>query len=118
MNNKILGKQGEDVAAEYLARKGYRIIARNYRVPRGEIDIVAQTSDTIVFVEVKTRRSECYGRPAAAVDYRKQAKIIGVAQWFLRQRRLEGWLCRFDVIEVYAGPGEWRVRHLPAAFEK
>lgn len=117
MDTKELGRQGEAAAAEYLARQGYRIYARNFRAPAGEIDIVAGQPGLVVFVEVKTRRSLRCGRPAAAVDYRKQQKIIQTARWFIRQRHLEECLCRFDVIEVYAGGGKLQIRQLQGAFE-
>lgn len=119
MNNKILGRQGEQIAADYLLQHGYRICAQNFRVPVGEIDIIASRSGLIVFVEVKTRRGLRCGTPAQSVTYYKQQKIIQTARWFLRQRHLgEECLCRFDVIEVYARTeGDWEVRHIPGAFE-
>ena len=119
MNNKVLGSQGEQAAADYLQQHGYQICARNFRVSIGEIDIVATCQDTLVFVEVKTRRSTRFGTAAQAVTYHKQQKIIQTARWFLRQRHLEDRCrCRFDVIEVYVRPqGGWDIRHLPGAFE-
>lgn len=119
MNNKVLGGQGEQAAADYLQQHGYRICVRNFRVPVGEIDIIASRQDTLVFVEVKTRRSVRYGTPAQAVNYVKQQKIVQTARWFLRQRHLEDrCCCRFNVIEVYAQPqGGWTIHHLPGAFE-
>ena len=98
-------------------RPFYEILARNFRTPRGEIDIVASKGRMLAFVEVKTRRTQRFGRPAAAVDYRKQQKIIQSARWFLRQRHLEGCLCRFDVIEIYRAGERWQIEHLPGAFE-
>ncbi|WP_408643039.1 YraN family protein [Thermosinus carboxydivorans] len=75
MNNIMMGKMGENAAADYLARNGYKILMRNYRCRIGEIDIVAERQGTIVFVEVKTRSSEKFGFPAEAVNYRKQQKL-------------------------------------------
>lgn len=119
MNNKILGNQGEQAAADYLVQHGYCIRMRNFRVPAGEIDIIASQPGLIVFVEVKTRRCLRCGTPAQAVTYCKQQKIIQTARWYLRQGHLEEkCLCRFDVIEVYAQPeGDWEIRHIPGAFE-
>ena len=117
MDNKSLGSRGEEAAALYLERHGYKILARNFRVPAGEIDIVAKTGDTLVFAEVKTRRSESCGRHAQAVDYRKQQKIIMTARWYLRQRHLDECPCRFDVLEVYARGETCHIRHLAGAFE-
>ena len=114
MDTTKLGRQGEEAAAVFLKEAGYEILARNFRTPRGEIDIVAGTGQTVAFIEVKTRR---FGRPAAAVDYRKQQKIIQSARWFLRQRHLDGCLCRFDVIEVCVAGERWEIHHLPGAFE-
>ncbi|EAX48690.1 protein of unknown function UPF0102 [Thermosinus carboxydivorans Nor1] len=71
----MMGKMGENAAADYLARNGYKILMRNYRCRIGEIDIVAERQGTIVFVEVKTRSSEKFGFPAEAVNYRKQQKL-------------------------------------------
>lgn len=117
MDTTTIGRQGEEAAAVFLERAGYEILARNFRTPRGEIDIVASKGRMLAFVEVKTRRTQRFGRPAAAVDYRKQQKIIQSARWFLRQRHLEGCLCRFDVIEVYCAGERWQIEHLPGAFE-
>ena len=118
MEKKSLGKAGEDAAAAYLARQGYRICERNYRTPTGEIDIIARKHGVIVFIEVKTRRSLSCGTPAQSVGYYKQKKIIQTARWFLRQGQLEGCPCRFDVIEVYVRR-EWtyEIHHLVEAFE-
>ena len=119
MNNKILGSQGEQAAADYLSRHGYEICVRNFRVPVGEIDIVASCGEVLAFVEVKTRSGLRFGTPAQAVTYAKQKKIIQTARWFLRQRHLEDkCLCRFDVVEVYAREaGGWKIHHIPGAFE-
>ena len=116
MDKDELGRQGEALAAAFLTERGYRVMARNFRVQGAEIDIVAEQSGTIVFVEVKTRRTGRYGSPAQAVGIRKQRKIIFAARCFLRQNNREDCFCRFDVIEVYAASG-WQLRHLPGAFE-
>lgn len=119
MKNQILGSQGEQAAADFLQRQGYVICARNFRAAVGEIDIIAKMGDVLAFVEVKTRRGSKYGTPAQAVNFHKQKKIIQTAKWYLRQEHLEDrCFCRFDVLEVYAVPGQkWQVRHLPGAFE-
>ena len=117
MDNKSLGSRGEEAAAVYLMRHGYEILERNFRVSTGEIDIVAVTGDTLVFAEVKTRRSDACGQPAQAVDYRKQQKIVRTAEWYLRQRHEEMCLCRFDVLEVYPQGNTCRIRHIEGAFE-
>ena len=119
MNNKILGNQGEQAATDFLLSQGYHICARNFRVPLGEIDIVARQGKLLVFVEVKTRRSLRYGPPAAAVNYYKQQKIIKVAQCFLRQQHLAiDCCCRFDVIEVLLKDDDkFSINHIKDAFE-
>lgn len=100
MNHIATGIIGEDLAVQFLEGKQYRILERNYRVKTGEIDIIAEFKKTIVFVEVKTRRTTSYGFPAEAVTYAKQQKIIHTAAWFLNQNRYETRACRFDVVEV------------------
>lgn len=118
MNTKILGDQGEEIAAEYLTARNYRICARKFRTPVGEIDLIAEQQNVLVFIEVKTRRSIRYGQPASAVDFRKQQKIIHTAYWYLRQQHRDEQLCRFDVIEVYfSQDGKWSVQHFEDAFE-
>ncbi len=118
MNNKILGNRGEQAAASYLMAHGYQILERNYRCPVGEIDIVASRGTTVIFVEVKTRRSLAYGRPCEAVDYRKQQKIIKTASWYIQGHNLSGRSLRFDVLEVFAQPGgSMQVNHIQGAFE-
>ena len=119
MSRQELGQRGEECAAAFLERKGYRIAARNYRAKVGEIDIIAwQDRETLVFVEVKTRTGLSYGKPAEAVNYYKQRKIIRTAQWYLLEKHIDGCRCRFDVIEVYAmTAGAWKVRQIEGAFE-
>jgi len=95
-----LGCQGEELACRYLARRGYRIIARNYRTRLGEIDIIAETGGVLVFVEVKTRRSRRCGHPLEAVTPAKCRQISKVALQYLAQNGLMGWPARFDVVAV------------------
>ncbi len=97
---QVLGRDGESAACAALVDRGYVILARRFRTPRGEIDIVARDADTIVFVEVKTRRSGAYGGGAEAVTWRKQRTIVRVAEAFLARGRLEHLPCRFDVVAV------------------
>ena len=86
-------------------------------MPVGEIDIIARKEGVLVFVEVKTRRSLRFGRPAAAVGWQKQQRIIRAAAWYL-QGKQQPPACRFDVIEVYCTPaGSWSVQQLENAFE-
>jgi putative endonuclease len=112
-----LGELGEAVAARALERDGLTVIARRFRLRTGEIDLVAERGDLVVFVEVKTRRGSRYGRPAEAVTRVKRERMARAALVFLsRTRRMERRV-RFDVFEVYAGEdGPRRVHHIPDAF--
>jgi len=93
------GALGEQYAAEYLLKKGYKIAARNFRSRFGEIDIIAENAGFIAFVEVKTRERHYISRPAEAVTFQKQRKIIKTAQYYLLQNE-KGLQPRFDVIEI------------------
>ncbi len=110
------GTMGEDLAVEHLRRLGYTIHRRNYRFHRGEIDIIAQEGDTLVFVEVKTRRSAAFGDPEEAVTQMKVRKIRRIAQGFLAEEKIADRECRFDVIGVDYARGAPVVRHIENAF--
>ncbi len=116
-----LGDAGEDLAVAYLEARGYRTLARNWRLAagelRGELDVVAVCEGTLVFVEVKTRRGEAYGGPLLAVSRSKQAKVRALAAAFLRASPRREAPIRFDVIAVWLLPGAPpRLEHLPGAF--
>lgn len=98
-HNKIVGQLGEKKAKFYLIKKGYKILDCNYRYRYGEIDIIAKKDGVTVFVEVKTRSDEKYGRPSEAVNYFKRRNITAVSQMYLLKHNLDT-VCRFDVIEV------------------
>jgi len=117
-DRQSLGRAGEDEAAAYLARRGYRLLARNVRAAGVELDLVVERAGVVVFVEVKTRRSRWLGAPEAAVDARKQARLVrGGAAW-LREHRPHARRARFDVISCEPRrAGDWRLTHLEAAFE-
>jgi putative endonuclease len=110
------GISGEDAAAEYLQSKGYRILERNYRFRRGEIDIVAQDGATLVFVEVKARHSREFGTPEEAVTFRKRNQLRKIARGYLFDRKIDGRECRFDVIGIEYENGTPLLRHLKDAF--
>ena len=99
-----IAKTGEALAVAHLKARGYEILARNYRAIRGEIDLVAQDGDCIVFVEVKTRRSLKFGLPQAAVTAHKQRQISKVALAYLQTHNLFDAPCRFDVIAIHLSP--------------
>ena len=99
--NKNLGKEGERIAVEYLRKKGYRVIEENYRTRRGEIDIICEQRGSVIFVEVKTRKSMSFGRPEEAVDSRKRKKMAEIALDYLTKKHLNGRVdCRFDVVAI------------------
>ncbi|MCL2540627.1 MAG: YraN family protein [Firmicutes bacterium] len=100
MNTKPVGVSGELKAKEYLIKQGYKIIATNYTTKLGEIDIIAEDGDTIVFVEVKARYSVQYGLPREAVTPYKQNKVRTVATYYLRANNLFNRKVRCDVIEI------------------
>lgn len=101
MNKRQLGADREELAAEYLLGRGYRILERNYRTRTGEIDIVAEDRNTLVFVEVKYRRDASCGSPLAAVDIRKQQKIARTARCYLLRKGCGTETdCRFDVVAI------------------
>lgn len=116
-NRNHTGKKGEAIAAEYLKKKGYRIIEINYRCPIGEIDIVAQDQNEMVFVEVKARRSCALGYPEQAVNLRKQRKMSQLALWYLREKKLTDTRARFDVVAVLMLPSGNDVRLIQNAFD-
>jgi putative endonuclease len=98
---KNLGASGERLAADYLAQRGYEILARNVRTRAGEIDLVALDADTLVFVEVRTRRGEKFGTPEESITGRKQLKLIALAEEFLQTHaEFAGRAYRIDVVGI------------------
>ena len=115
----IVGAWGEERAAAFLKAKGFALLGRNVRPDkRDEIDIVARIGETLVFVEVKTRRREDFGRPVTAVDKAKRHALNRAAAAYLRKARFPDLYYRFDVVEVLGQPeeGEPLIRHLDDAF--
>ena len=104
-HRRALGRRGEDLAAEYLAGLGFRIVGRNVRTRYGEMDIVAREGETLVFVEVRSRRDDRLGSPEESVDARKQAKLVALAEAYLATLPEPPVACRIDVVvvEVRAG---------------
>lgn len=97
---RALGRLGEAAARAHLERRGVRIITANFTCPAGEIDLVGRKRGTLIFVEVKTRRSAAFGPPHLAVHQRKQRQIVRAAEWYLAEQRLGDVACRFDVVAV------------------
>jgi len=115
MSDKIkMGKEGESQAAEFLQKKGFAIVERNYRHKHAEIDLIVKKGDFIVFVEVKTRTYSFYGEPEAFVDSRKAATILRAAEQYTYDNKYEGNI-RFDIVSVKTG-SKPEVVHFEDAF--
>lgn len=113
---KQVGSRGEDIAAGFLKDHGYRIIARNYKTPIGELDIIAKDGETLVFVEVKTRSSNAFGYPFEAVDSRKKHKLKNLAMLYLKNQK-KNCAVRFDVISINLNSTKKEIEHIKDAFE-
>jgi len=99
MDTTAVGNRMEDTAARHLSNAGLKIIERNFRSRFGEIDLIARDGNTLVFVEVRFRRSNRFGGAGISVDWRKQRKLLATANSYLQYRRLDC-PCRFDVIAI------------------
>jgi putative endonuclease len=113
----IHGELGERAARKHLKQLGLKFLAANFRSDRGEIDLVFREADVLVFIEVKTRSSEDWVRPAAAVNARKRRLLSQTALDYLRLLKNPEVKIRFDIVEVLLRDGAvWEVRHLPNTF--
>lgn len=118
VSTHTLGSRGESIAEAFLRRKGYIVLARNYRdaVSRCEIDLITQDGDDLVFVEVKAGTGRRFGDPRSRVDARKQRHIARAARRFLQERGWHEKPCRFDVVEIDLSRNPPGVTHLEHAF--
>jgi putative endonuclease len=113
-----VGQEGEAAAEQYLRRIGYRIVAKNLRSSLGELDLVAEDGQVLVFVEVKARRTEEFGGAVHAVHRQKQEKLIQLASQYLARYHLTNRLCRFDVVLLQGDEASTpQVEHIQNAFE-
>jgi putative endonuclease len=112
-----LGRKGEQAAVNFLKNNGYNIITTNYRTRLGQIDIIARDKKTICFVEVKTRQTARFGRPAEAIEPSKQRRISSVALIFLKQNKLLNSPARFDVISISYPDMQPEIELIRNAFE-
>lgn len=112
--NITIGKKGEDIATNFLERKNYKIIERNFQGLSGEIDIIAFDNEKkeIVFIEVKTRTSKKYGNPVDAVNDEKQKHILKTANYYIYIHDLENEFIRFDIIEIYLYDKGFKLNHI------
>ena len=111
IHNAALGQKGERAARSYLKKQGYEIVEKNYKNPFGEVDIIAKKGDIYAFIEVKTRLSDAFGAPSEAVDARRRKKYALAAEFYLSEK-IDDYIVRFDVIEVFNGG----INHIENAF--
>ena len=112
-----VGKLGERAAKRHLKRRGLKFLTANFRTERGEIDLVFRERDCLVFVEVKTRSSEEWGRPASAVDGERRRRLTRAGLDYLNLLHRPAVKVRFDIVEVLLADGAVKeIRHLPNAF--
>ena len=111
-----VGKIGEDLAAKFLEEKGYNIIERNYRFGHGELDIIAEKDNILIFIEVKTKKHGDFGAPINWIKRGKQLQMGRIARGYLYERNITDRDCRFDVVLVNWEHGLWKIDHLENAF--
>lgn len=109
---KIVGNTGEDIAAKYLKRNGYKIITRNFLCHQGEIDIIAQKGIEYIFCEVKTRRNKKYGQPIESVNFIKRKHIWDATKYYVYKNNLYNKFIRFDIIEIYICNDKKYINHV------
>lgn len=114
-NSHLQGREGEINAKNYLIQQGYTILELNWRFKKYEIDIIAKKAQTIVFVEVKTRKNNTFGEPELSVTRQKQGFLIAAAQQYLVENNIE-LESRFDIIAIIQLNNSRTVKHLEAAF--
>ena len=109
------GQRGEDIAADYLMAKGYRILDRNWRCSIGELDIIMEKGNVLVFVEVRTRTSSRYGSPEESITPAKQAKLIELAHTYLQEVESVHASWRIDIAAVVLRRGQPHINHIENA---
>ncbi len=117
MTQKNKGIAGEEIASQFLADRGYEIIERNFRLPFGEIDIIAFEGQTLCFIEVKARKSTEHGDPAEFVSWFKQKRLIRAAQSYLKIHHHDDVMCRFDVVTLITDIDPPKIELIENAFE-
>ena len=119
MNTKLIGRWGEAAAADYLKKKGWKLLGAGYRTRMGEIDLIAEDRGTLVFVEVKTRKDESFAQAREAVTGTKQRRLLAAAELYMAKYGADR-PARFDVVEVYAPEGvetkKPQINHIENAF--
>ncbi|MFH1748293.1 MAG: YraN family protein [Planctomycetota bacterium] len=113
-----LGLRGERLAESFLKQRGLKTVTRGYSTPVGELDLVMRAGETVVFVEVKTRRDRAFSEPQEAVTRPKRRKLARCAEWFLQHKRWTNLPCRFDVVAiVLPEQGDPEIEHFQDAFQ-
>ncbi len=113
MNTQEKGQDAETLAKEYLQSKGYQFVAANFRTPLGEVDLVMQHKDTLIFVEVRSLKNPSLVQPFETITKSKQNKIIKTALSYIKSQRLHNLCLRFDVISITTD----KITHIPDAFQ-
>jgi len=115
---KDVGYIGEDLAIDYLEKRGYKIVERNFKCRFGEIDLIARIENRLVFVEVKLKKGEKYCKPIEAVDYAKQKKVIKSSLFYVQKYRIDNLDVQFDVVGIELEQGKTpNIIHIENAFE-
>lgn len=113
---QLHGIYGEDLAVNHLLQKGYKILERNWRCGHLEVDIIAETDDCVVFVEVKTRKSTAFGNPEVFVDVQKQRHLIRAASYYSKFKNITKEI-RFDIVSIVNNMEGQEIRHIEDAFK-
>lgn len=116
MNRRASGNDAEQLACDYLTARGLQLLTRNFCCRGGEIDLVMQHGDSLVFVEVRYRRCTAYGRAAETVSPLKQSRIIRCARYYLARHRRWNTAVRFDVVGIEGAPGQMNIEWISDAF--
>ena len=114
---QIFGRESESIAVKYLKKQGYKILEQNYRTKLGEIDVIAKDKNTLVFVEIKARRSDRYGNPKWAITPKKKRQMSKVALYYLKVTRQMDVKARFDVVTVRSMENKPQMDIIKNAFE-
>ncbi len=114
--NNILGKRGEELAVRFLEKKNYKILEKNWRYRRAELDIIAKDGEALVFVEVKTKSNNQFGEPESAVDEKKENLMASAGAAYMRKIGHE-WEIRFDIVSIiYTNENDYHIKHFEDAF--
>ena len=116
MNHLEKGRTGENMAADFLIKKGFEILERNYRYKKSEIDIIARLKKTIIFIEVKTRSKTTFGFPEDFVSEPQESRIMEAADFFLETTLIPHQFIRFDIISIIKNSSQQELVHIEDAF--